>query len=62
MRSRWPRAQVVAMDLALPMLREAKKNSGWWKPFSRVCADARALPVADMVVKKASDHSLMLVR
>lgn len=47
MRQRWPRAQVVAIDLALPMLRQAKKNAGWWKPFSRVCADARALPVAD---------------
>ncbi len=47
MRKRWPRAQVVALDLALPMLREAKKQSGWWKPFARVCADARALPIAD---------------
>ena len=47
MRKRWPRAQVIALDLALPMLREAKKQSGWWKPFSRVCADARALPLAD---------------
>ena len=47
MRKRWPRAQVIALDQALPMLREAKKNAGWWKPFARVCADARALPVAD---------------
>jgi len=47
MRKRWPRAQVIAMDLALPMLREAKKQSGWWKPFARVCADARALPIAE---------------
>lgn len=47
MRKRWPGAQVIALDLALPMLREAKKHSGWWKPFSRVCADARALPIAD---------------
>ena len=47
MRKRWPRAQVVAMDLALPMLREAKKQSGWFRPFDRVCADARALPIAD---------------
>lgn len=47
MRKRWPRAQVIALDLALPMLREAKRHSGWWKPFSRVCADARALPIAD---------------
>ena len=47
MRKRWPRAQVVALDLAMPMLREAKRHAGWWKPFVRVCADARALPIAD---------------
>ncbi|MBN6149830.1 malonyl-ACP O-methyltransferase BioC [Xanthomonas sp. AmX2] len=47
MKKRWPRAQVIALDQALPMLREAKKQAGWWKPFSRVCADARALPVAE---------------
>jgi malonyl-CoA O-methyltransferase len=47
MRKRWPRAQVIALDLALPMLREAKKQAGWWKPFQRVCADLRALPLAE---------------
>ena len=47
MRKRWPRAQVIALDLALPMLREAKQHAGWWKPFARVCADARALPIVD---------------
>ena len=47
MKKRWPKAQVVAMDLALPMLQEARRQAGWWKPFSRVCADARTLPVAD---------------
>lgn len=47
MRKRWPHARVIAMDLALPMLREAKKQSGWWKPFTRLCADARALPIAE---------------
>jgi malonyl-CoA O-methyltransferase len=50
MRKRWPKAQVVALDLALPMLREAKKQSGWWKPFQRVCADLRALPLAEGTV------------
>ena len=50
MRKRWPKAQVVALDLALPMLREAKKQAGWWKPFQRVCADLRALPVAEASV------------
>ncbi|CAN7528703.1 malonyl-ACP O-methyltransferase BioC [Pseudoxanthomonas sp. LjRoot143] len=47
MRKRWPKAQVIALDLAMPMLREAKKQSGWWKPFQRVCADLRALPLAE---------------
>ncbi|MBP7623143.1 MAG: methyltransferase domain-containing protein, partial [Xanthomonadales bacterium] len=36
--------------LALPMLREAKSRAGWWKPFRRVCGDARALPIADQSV------------
>ncbi len=47
MKKRWPKAQVIALDLAMPMLAEAKKQAGWWRPFSRVCADARALPLAD---------------
>ncbi|KAF1693923.1 malonyl-[acyl-carrier protein] O-methyltransferase BioC [Pseudoxanthomonas jiangsuensis] len=47
MKKRWPKAQVVAIDLALPMLRQARQQAGWWKPFSRVCADARALPLAE---------------
>jgi malonyl-CoA O-methyltransferase len=47
MKKRWPKAQVIALDLALPMLRQARKQAGWWRPFSRVCADARALPLAD---------------
>jgi malonyl-CoA O-methyltransferase len=47
MRKRWPKARVVAVDLALPMLREAGKRSGWWRPFDRVNADVRALPFAE---------------
>ena len=47
MRRRWPKAQVIALDLALPMLRQARRQAGWWKPFNRVCADARALPLAE---------------
>lgn len=50
MRKRWPRAQVVALDIALPMLRQAKRAGGWWRPFARVCADARALPLAEASV------------
>ncbi|EKU25267.1 malonyl-ACP O-methyltransferase BioC [Xanthomonas graminis] len=47
MKKRWPRAQVIALDQALPMLQQAKRQAGWWKPFGRVCADARALPLAE---------------
>lgn len=50
MKKRWPKAQVIALDLAEPMLREAKKQAGWWRPFSRVCADAQALPLLDQSV------------
>ena len=47
MRKRWPKAQVIALDVAEPMLQQAKRQAGWWKPFQRVCADAAALPLAD---------------
>lgn len=53
MRKRWPRARVVAVDLALPMLQQAKPRSGWnplQKPVERINADARALPLADHCV------------
>lgn len=53
MQRRWPRSQVVALDLALPMLRQHQAD-GWRSRFgslarrpARVCADARALPLAD---------------
>ncbi|MCW4455969.1 malonyl-ACP O-methyltransferase BioC [Flavobacterium sp. MXW15] len=50
MKKRWPKAQVIALDMAEPMLREAKKQAGWWKPFARVCGDAQALPLLDQSV------------
>lgn len=50
LRKRWPKSRVIALDLALPMLHQAKKQAGWWRPFARVCADARALPLADASV------------
>lgn len=48
MRRRWKSAHVVALDLALPMLRRIKP--GWLRPVARVNADARALPFADASV------------
>jgi malonyl-CoA O-methyltransferase len=60
MQARWPKAQVVSLDLALPMLQQARVASGrpagaWLSnPFARkpvpVCADARALPLAEASV------------
>lgn len=50
LRGRWPKAQVLALDLALPMLREARRRERWnplRRGIDRVCADARTLPLAD---------------
>ena len=56
MQKRWPKAQIVSLDLALPMLQQARNAArqrvGWLsnsfaqKP-TQVSADARALPLAD---------------
>lgn len=47
LKQRYVKAEVIAVDLALPMLRAAKQHSSWLKPFIRVCAEATALPLAD---------------
>ena len=50
MQRRWPKAQVLALDLALPMLQEARRHERWHplrRGVQRLCADARALPLAD---------------
>lgn len=47
LKKKYGKAQVIAVDLAVPMLREAKQHAGWLKPFQRVCAEATALPFPD---------------
>lgn len=47
LKQRFPKAEVIAIDIALPMLREAKKRQGWFRPFRCVNADVRHLPIAD---------------
>jgi len=47
LKQKYPKAEVIALDLALPMLRAAKQHSSWLKPFMRVCAEATNLPLAD---------------
>jgi malonyl-CoA O-methyltransferase len=50
MKRRWPRSEIVALDLALPMLREVPRQTRWWRPVRRVCAEATQLPLADGTV------------
>lgn len=53
MQKRWPKARVLGLDLAQPMLRELQAHGGrrGLLDFARrpepVCADARALPLRD---------------
>lgn len=52
LRQRFPEARVIAMDLALPMLEQARRRRGWWqglwrKGFEPVAGDATALPLVD---------------
>ncbi|MBQ4856022.1 malonyl-ACP O-methyltransferase BioC [Rhodanobacter sp. B2A1Ga4] len=47
LKQKYPKAEVIAVDLALPMLRAAKQHNSWLKPFRRVCAEATHLPLAD---------------
>lgn len=45
--ARFPQAEVIALDLALPMLRAAREHAGTPPAYARICADAQALPLAD---------------
>jgi malonyl-CoA O-methyltransferase len=47
LKRRYRKAEVLALDLALPMLQQARSHRSWWRPFRLVQADARALPFAD---------------
>lgn len=47
LRKRWREAQVIALDVSQPMLRQARRHAGWLKPFARVCANGLALPFPD---------------
>ncbi|HEY0665796.1 MAG TPA: malonyl-ACP O-methyltransferase BioC [Gallionella sp.] len=49
---RYPQAGVVALDIAIGMLRTARGTSGWWRKLFggekqlQLCADIEALPLA----------------
>jgi len=50
LKRRYPRALVIALDLAPGMLREARRQPALVAAFERVCADALQLPLADASV------------
>ncbi len=45
--SRYPKAKIIAMDFALPMLKYARKRGSWRRRPRAVCADMEHLPFAD---------------
>ena len=45
--ARYPEAEVIALDLALPMLHAAAHRAGDPPAFARIAGDAQALPLAD---------------
>lgn len=47
LKKRYPSAEVIAVDIALPMLAALKRHSSWRRPLRRVCAEATALPFPD---------------
>lgn len=47
---RYHRASVVALDIAAPMLVQARRRSGWWRRPRFVCGDIERLPFADQRV------------
>jgi malonyl-CoA O-methyltransferase len=44
LKRRFPAAQVIALDFALPMLREARRQQSFFRKFGRICADTIKLP------------------
>ena len=47
---RYPKARVIALDFALPMLRHAQRKGRWLRRPRCLCADAECLPLADGTV------------
>jgi malonyl-CoA O-methyltransferase len=47
LKERYPKSSVIALDSSQQMLRMAARRQPWLRRFSRVCADAHSLPLAD---------------
>jgi malonyl-CoA O-methyltransferase len=53
------RANVIALDIAPGMLREARKHMSFFRRFERVCADVRQLPFSDASVDIATSNLML---
>jgi malonyl-CoA O-methyltransferase len=47
LKRRYSKALILALDSSHGMLEVARRQNSWLRPFSRVCADAQRLPLAD---------------
>jgi malonyl-CoA O-methyltransferase len=47
LKTRWPKADTIALDIALPMLALVAQQSRFWRPIKRVCGNAMQLPFQD---------------
>jgi malonyl-CoA O-methyltransferase len=48
LQKRYPKAEVIALDVAFGMLQESRRQQRWWwRDYARVCAEAEHLPLAD---------------
>jgi malonyl-CoA O-methyltransferase len=59
LKRRYRRAQVVALDIAPGMLREARRHMSFFRRFERVCADVRHLPFGDATVDIAASNLML---
>lgn len=50
LKRRYPGSRVLALDVAPPMLAQARRRQTLWRRFDRVAADASALPLRDASV------------
>jgi malonyl-CoA O-methyltransferase len=47
LKKKWPKAEVIAVDIAIPMLHKVHEQTRFWRPIKRVCANAMQLPFHD---------------
>ncbi len=59
LRHRYRRADIIALDIAHEMLRAAGRRQWPWRRFSRLCADANALPLADHSIDLAISNLML---